>query len=220
MQGVSLVARPCSWAAAAPPPLPAARPAGAQAVRGGPCAAFLSVPRQHPAVLQDSGCVSHASWRPQQPPRRRRLARPAAGPGSGSGSGAGGEGPAAQPLVLSSGEDLLPAPSSSDDATSAAPALSSASGSSGSYDSAGGSDGEAEGDGTVRIDLQLPRRSLLVKFTCNLCGGRSERLVNPVAWNKGMVIAQCQHCQAWHKLADAGNLVEEIRYADLEDGDS
>jgi hypothetical protein len=31
------------------------------------------------------------------------------------------------------------------------------------------------------------------------------------------VIAQCQHCQAWHKLADAAGLVEEIRYADLED---
>ena len=29
------------------------------------------------------------------------------------------------------------------------------------------------------------------------------------------VIAQCQHCDAWHKLADAANLVEEIRYADL-----
>ncbi|EFN52670.1 hypothetical protein CHLNCDRAFT_138626 [Chlorella variabilis] len=76
--------------------------------------------------------------------------------------------------------------------------------------------GSADGDG-VSIDLHLPRRSLLVKFTCNLCSGRSERLVNPVAWNKGMVIAQCQHCQAWHKLADAANLVEEIRYADLED---
>ena len=31
------------------------------------------------------------------------------------------------------------------------------------------------------------------------------------------VIAQCQHCEAWHKLADAANLVQEIRYADLED---
>lgn len=31
------------------------------------------------------------------------------------------------------------------------------------------------------------------------------------------VIAQCQHCQAWHKLADAAGLVYEIRYADLED---
>jgi hypothetical protein len=31
------------------------------------------------------------------------------------------------------------------------------------------------------------------------------------------VIAQCQQCDAWHKLADAANLVEEIRYADLLD---
>ena len=31
------------------------------------------------------------------------------------------------------------------------------------------------------------------------------------------VIAKCQHCPSWHKLADAANLVEEIRYADLED---
>lgn len=47
--------------------------------------------------------------------------------------------------------------------------------------------------------------------------GRTERLVNPVAWERGMVIAQCAHCEAWHKLADAANLVEEIRYAELED---
>lgn len=216
----------------------------------------------------------------------------------------------ALPTPPEAGEELaLPSGSA---AASSAPALSSASGSSGSYDSAGGSDGEADSEGTVRIDLQLPRRSLLVQFSCNLCGGRSERLVNPVAWNKGMVsavghaalqavaacctavagrgggcwagacpapqprphpglwplalllvvavgvamlrsrlaptalpllplplvcsalssppqlpcrcpptaaqvIAQCQHCQAWHKLADAANLVEEIRYADLED---
>ena len=31
------------------------------------------------------------------------------------------------------------------------------------------------------------------------------------------MIAQCQQCDAWHKLADAANLVEEIRYADLLD---
>lgn len=39
----------------------------------------------------------------------------------------------------------------------------------------------------------------------------------PLAPPCAQVIAQCQHCQAWHKLADAANLVEEIRYADLED---
>ena len=52
---------------------------------------------------------------------------------------------------------------------------------------ASSSGSDSEGDGTVRIDLQLPRRSLLVQFTCNVCQGRSERLVNPVAWHRGMV---------------------------------
>ena len=47
-------------------------------------------------------------------------------------------------------------------------------------------------------------------------GGTTERLVNPIAWDKGMVIAQCEQCKAWHKLADAANLVDEIVYADLE----
>jgi len=64
------------------------------------------------------------------------------------------------------------------------------------------------------VDLQLPRRSMLVTFTCNKCDTRTERLVNPVAWNKGMVICQCAGCQAWHQLADAAGLVDEIRYTD------
>lgn len=66
-----------------------------------------------------------------------------------------------------------------------APTLSSASAgsTSGSDDGANSSSDEVG----VTIDLQLPRRSLLVKFTCNKCGERSERLVNPVAWHKGMV---------------------------------
>jgi hypothetical protein len=45
-----------------------------------------------------------------------------------------------------------------------------------------------------------------------IAGGRTERLVNPVAWEKGMVIVQCEHCKAWHKIADAANMVEEYRY--------
>lgn len=67
---------------------------------------------------------------------------------------------------------------------------------------------------TASLDLQLPRRSMLVTFTCNKCDTRTERLVNPVAWNKGMVICQCAGCQAWHQLADAAGLVDEIRYTD------
>eukprot|EP00889_Picochlorum_renovo_P002702 jgi/Picre1/29732/NNA_005115.t1 len=37
---------------------------------------------------------------------------------------------------------------------------------------------------SASIDLNLPRRSMLVSFTCNACGGRSERLVNPLAGKK------------------------------------
>eukprot|EP00890_Picochlorum_soloecismus_P000347 jgi/Picsp_1/1312/NSC_04793-R1_zinc ribbon 1 len=69
---------------------------------------------------------------------------------------------------------------------------------------------------SASIDLDLPRRSRQVTFTCNKCGGRTERLVNPVAWEKGMVIVQCEHCKAWHKIADAANMVEEYRYQDEE----
>ena len=46
-------------------------------------------------------------------------------------------------------------------------------------------------------------------------GGRTERLVNPIAWDRGMVIVQCGECKVWHKIADAANLVVEVRYADL-----
>ena len=59
--------------------------------------------------------------------------------------------------------------------------------SSSSSESGGGGAFESDGEGGVRLDLQLPRRSLLVKFTCNKCSGRSERLVNPIAWQRGMV---------------------------------
>lgn len=124
--------------------------------------------------------------------------------------------------------DLLLTAGGSAAASPAAPAaLAAASSSSSGGSSSGSSDGSSDGeqlegwtssdDGGVKIDLQLPRRSLLVTFTCDACSVRTERLVNPVAWHKGLVIAQCGGCQAWHKLADAANLIDEIRYADLED---
>ena len=64
----------------------------------------------------------------------------------------------------------------------------------------------------AKIDLELPRRSMLVSFTCNRCGGQTERLVNPLAWEKGLVIVQCSQCKAWHKIADAAKLIDEIRF--------
>ena len=82
-----------------------------------------------------------------------------------------------------------------------------------------------EGANVVRMPLAMMgddvRRKKLVVFTCKPCGGRTARLVNPVAWDKGVVFGQCQHCGAWHTLA-ANNpqIYEEIRYADEDEAAS
>ena len=40
------------------------------------------------------------------------------------------------------------------------------------------------------VDIKLPRRSLLVQFTCNACGERTQRLINRVAYERGTVFLQ------------------------------
>ncbi|OMO83035.1 hypothetical protein CCACVL1_11592 [Corchorus capsularis] len=40
------------------------------------------------------------------------------------------------------------------------------------------------------IDIKLPRRSLLVQFTCGDCGERTERLINRLAYERGLVYVQ------------------------------
>jgi protein import protein ZIM17 len=42
----------------------------------------------------------------------------------------------------------------------------------------------------VKIDIKLPRRSLLVQFTCNVCGERTKRLVNRLAYERGLIYVQ------------------------------
>lgn len=80
-----------------------------------------------------------------------------------------------------------------------------------------------EGSNVVRVPLAMMgddvRRKKLVLFTCKPCGARTARLVNPLAWEKGLVFGQCQNCGAWHALATNNpKLYEEIRYADDDDG--
>ena len=53
-----------------------------------------------------------------------------------------------------------------------------------------------------------------IRFDYCHAGGRTERLVNPVAWEKGLIFAQCGSCESWHKLRDECSMVEEIRYID------
>ena len=45
-------------------------------------------------------------------------------------------------------------------------------------------------------------------------GERTARLVNPLAWEKGLVFAQCKGCEVWHKLRDNDKLIDEIRFTD------
>ena len=39
-----------------------------------------------------------------------------------------------------------------------------------------------------------------MQFTCNLCGETTKKMVNPHAWEKGTVFAQCSGCNVKHKL--------------------
>lgn len=59
------------------------------------------------------------------------------------------------------------------------------------------------------IDLKLPRRSLLITFTCDACGARSQRLINRLAYERGLVYVQCSGCSRYHKLVDNLGLVIE-----------
>ncbi|KAL8549343.1 hypothetical protein ACS0TY_008256 [Phlomoides rotata] len=64
------------------------------------------------------------------------------------------------------------------------------------------------------IDLKLPRRSLLVAFTCDACGERSKRLINRLAYERGLVYVQCSGCSQYHKLVDNLGLVIEYNLQD------
>lgn len=55
----------------------------------------------------------------------------------------------------------------------------------------------------VNINLKRPRRSLLVQFTCNVCGERTKRLVNRLAYEQGLIYVQVLtifvlHCYRWN----------------------
>ena len=63
-----------------------------------------------------------------------------------------------------------------------------------------------ESDQFVRYS---PRRTMAVQFTCNVCGTRTERRINPKAYADGTVFVQCSGCSVHHKLIDNLNLYYE-----------
>nr|CAD1823965.1 unnamed protein product [Ananas comosus var. bracteatus] len=70
------------------------------------------------------------------------------------------------------------------------------------------------------FDIKLPRRSLMVQFTCDSCGERTKRLINRVAYEKGTVFIQCAGCLVYHKFVDNLGLVVEYDLREEHDVDS
>ncbi|KAK1613239.1 hypothetical protein QYE76_036912 [Lolium multiflorum] len=56
-----------------------------------------------------------------------------------------------------------------------------------------------------------PRRRMRVSFTCNVCGQRTTRAINPHAYTDGTVFVQCCGCNIFHKLVDNLNLFHEMK---------
>ncbi|KAL3845360.1 hypothetical protein ACJIZ3_002763 [Penstemon smallii] len=78
--------------------------------------------------------------------------------------------------------------------------------------------GSDSGSGTERISTfpwslftKSPRRRMRVAFTCNVCGQRTTRAINPHAYTDGTVFVQCCGCNIFHKLVDNLNLFHEMK---------
>ncbi|MCO5595445.1 hypothetical protein L7F22_049487 [Adiantum nelumboides] len=56
-----------------------------------------------------------------------------------------------------------------------------------------------------------PRRRMRVAFTCNVCGERTMRAINPHAYTDGTVFVQCAGCNIFHKLVDNLKLFHELK---------
>ncbi|KAI0522343.1 hypothetical protein KFK09_004721 [Dendrobium nobile] len=69
--------------------------------------------------------------------------------------------------------------------------------------------GDLSSSKEASFNMKLPRRNMIVQFTCNSCGGRTQRRVNRVAYERGTVFVQCAGCMKNHKLVDNLGLVVE-----------
>ncbi|GLT34385.1 hypothetical protein SLA2020_089030 [Shorea laevis] len=78
--------------------------------------------------------------------------------------------------------------------------------------------GVDDGSNTERVSTlpwslftKSPRRRMRVAFTCNVCGQRTTRAINPHAYTDGTVFVQCCGCNIFHKLVDNLNLFHEMK---------
>ncbi|KAK2660803.1 hypothetical protein Ddye_007336 [Dipteronia dyeriana] len=78
--------------------------------------------------------------------------------------------------------------------------------------------GAGDGSSTEKVSTfpwslftKSPRRRMRVAFTCNVCGQRTTRAINPHAYTDGTVFVQCCGCNVFHKLVDNLNLFHEMK---------
>ncbi|KAG9150290.1 hypothetical protein Leryth_017599 [Lithospermum erythrorhizon] len=78
--------------------------------------------------------------------------------------------------------------------------------------------GSESGSGTEQVSTfpwslftKSPRRRMRVAFTCNVCGQRTTRAINPHAYTDGTVFVQCCGCNIYHKLVDNLDLFHEMK---------
>jgi len=79
----------------------------------------------------------------------------------------------------------------------------------------------ARGEGDLPAPFEEPfspltnsshkRRTQGLAFTCNKCGERTTRRVNPHALRTGTVFVQCAHCLVHHNLVDNLNLFDAMK---------
>ncbi|KAL4579025.1 hypothetical protein LXL04_015160 [Taraxacum kok-saghyz] len=75
----------------------------------------------------------------------------------------------------------------------------------------GGGDCEKISTFPWSLFTKSPRRRMRVAFTCNVCGQRTTRAINPHAYTDGTVFVQCCGCNVFHKLVDNLNLFHEMK---------
>eukprot|EP00270_Netrium_digitus_P016841 TRINITY_DN609_c0_g1_i1.p1 TRINITY_DN609_c0_g1~~TRINITY_DN609_c0_g1_i1.p1 ORF type:complete len:255 (-),score=35.20 TRINITY_DN609_c0_g1_i1:263-988(-) len=61
------------------------------------------------------------------------------------------------------------------------------------------------------VSAKSRRRCMRVEFTCNKCGERTMRMINPHAYTEGTVFVQCRGCDIFHKLVDNLGLFHELQ---------
>ncbi|GMH33030.1 hypothetical protein BSKO_00864 [Bryopsis sp. KO-2023] len=74
-----------------------------------------------------------------------------------------------------------------------------------------GSDVAEDQDDDFAQGSSSPRRTSKLRFTCDRCGARNAKFVNPHAWNKGVVFCRCDGCDVVHLVRDGKGIFSNLK---------